>query len=251
VSSFKYPVSIGPTWLQSIALKEIPGSSTLSVVGKSTGDGDIGVRGNIRTGGAIWLPLSSPERMSIVSTDAGDTVLGVGARTLKVSGLDSDYEEIEELVDLDGLTPVLTTQSFLRINDLLVLDWGSGVGKHNLGQISATAELSLTNQGIVDSEYNRANLGSYTVPVNKSVLFFAFTASMGKGDEVEVAYEISPFGLEGFFQGGGISAYESLGSLSGLVETIEAKTDIRFAMVPFTQNPSVSITLYGIERTTK
>ena len=54
------------------------------------------------------------------------SVLKVGARTVKLFGLDADYNEIDEVITLNGQTSVNTTQEFLRINRMIILSAGSG-----------------------------------------------------------------------------------------------------------------------------
>lgn len=71
-------------------------------------------------GGSYVFP-SSAVVMSAVSTSASDTM------PVLIAGLDADYNEITETVTLSGTTPVVTTQSFLRINSAVILS-GSNVG---------------------------------------------------------------------------------------------------------------------------
>lgn len=72
----------------------------------------------------ISFPLGATT-MQVASTSANDTSAGIGARTLRVRGLDENYRRQDETITLNGLTPVSTTSQFIRINDLFVLTAGS------------------------------------------------------------------------------------------------------------------------------
>jgi hypothetical protein len=106
--------------------------------------------------------LSSAERLSIVSTSANDAVGGTGASYILVDGVDNDYGILSEAVILTGTTPVLTTNSFLRVNRIRVV--ASGSTKANVGVITATAQSAATVQGYVAAAYGISQQSFFTVP---------------------------------------------------------------------------------------
>ena len=61
-------------------------------------------------------------QMSLVSTSASDTAV-----TVLILGLDADYNPISEVKTLTGTTPITTTNSYFRINDV-VCTAGNAVG---------------------------------------------------------------------------------------------------------------------------
>ena len=61
-------------------------------------------------------------QMSLVSTSASDTAV-----TVLILGLDADYNPISEVKTLTGTTPITTTNSYFRINDI-VCTAGNAVG---------------------------------------------------------------------------------------------------------------------------
>jgi hypothetical protein len=71
--------------------------------------------------GGQYVHPSAAVQMSCVSTSASDTM------TIVISGLNADYETIAEIVQINGTTPVTTTNSFYRINTATILS-GSNVG---------------------------------------------------------------------------------------------------------------------------
>ena len=61
---------------------------------------------------------------SVISTSALDTVDGIGCRKLIVFGLDQNFNEVTELVEMNGLTPVPTDTTWIRIFRTIVIDLG-------------------------------------------------------------------------------------------------------------------------------
>ena len=105
-------------------------------------------------GGNYVFPTSAVA-MSVVSSSASDTM------QVLISGLDSDYKAVTEIVTLTGTTPVVGTQAFLRINSAVILQ-GSNVGG-----------ISITNGG-TKYAFIEAGLGAtqsciYTVPAGHSL----------------------------------------------------------------------------------
>ena len=76
--------------------------------------------------GGLYSYLSAASVLKVSSSSANDTSAGTGARTVELFGLDGDYNEINEVVTLNGQTAVNSTQSYLRINRMIVRSAGSG-----------------------------------------------------------------------------------------------------------------------------
>jgi hypothetical protein len=87
-------------------------------------------------GGVMVWPAAAAT-ISIVSTDAADDAVGgTGLKDCEVRGLDANWNEIREVVQLDGLTPVVTANLFLRVNS--VEGGNVGTGGVNAGTITGT-----------------------------------------------------------------------------------------------------------------
>lgn len=69
---------------------------------------------------------ATASQLQVSSSDANDTSAGTGARTVTISGLDSNYEQQSEVVTLAGQTPVVTSGTYVRCNRLMVETAGSG-----------------------------------------------------------------------------------------------------------------------------
>jgi hypothetical protein len=89
--------------------------------------GDLGTTEQvISLGGQVNIPyLTSAVVVSISSTSVNDTLLGSGARTVRVSGVDEVFNEIEEIVTLAGQSAALTVLPFWRVYRLQVLTAGA------------------------------------------------------------------------------------------------------------------------------
>lgn len=119
--------------------------------------------------------LTTARTMSLVSTSASDTAAGTGTRAVLVVGLDGNYNSIQELVFLNGTTPVVTQQSFLRLHQLLTAVAGSG--GTNVGLITATATTDGTVQANILAGISGSRMGHFTVPAGYTALFIDGNAS--------------------------------------------------------------------------
>lgn len=107
---------------------------------------------------------SSAIAMEIVSDstdDDGDPV-GIGARTLQVYGLDANWDIQNEIITLDGNTPVAVPGTWIRINTMQVMTVGAnGV---SVGTIKLTAVVGGTEYIRIEAGGNVALQCHYTVP---------------------------------------------------------------------------------------
>jgi hypothetical protein len=106
-------------------------------------------------------------QMKVSSTSANDTAAGTGARTIVIQGLNKDFDEISETVTLNGLTEVLTSNLFFRVNYAYVDSAGSGnsaAGDIYIGTGTVTAGVPATVYNIIKYDFNNTVTGHYTVP---------------------------------------------------------------------------------------
>lgn len=112
------------------------------------------------------------------ATMAGGRADGTGARQVKIKGVDANYAEIEETVSLNGTTNVLTSNSFLRINSMEVIEAGSG--GVNAGAITATATTAGTVTAKINTGENSAQQAVYTVPASRAGYVLAMSLAQLK-----------------------------------------------------------------------
>jgi hypothetical protein len=110
---------------EQVARGNIPGASPYGSYGQRTASAGENNR-VIWPNGAFSLPAAAGVQMSIVSTSADDDLTGIGARTLELHYLDDNLDQQTELINTDGLTPVLTIATNIRfINDFHVHVYGT------------------------------------------------------------------------------------------------------------------------------
>ncbi len=141
----------------------------VNVFGKATNvdtdvNTDIWDRANPDDDQAIWIAPVSAASHSIVSDDAADGSGGSGARQVTIKGLDSDFNPISEEITLDGVTPVLTTKQFRRINNMKCDKFGSG--NTNAGEITATAQAINTVTAQVCAGLGQSLMAIFCIPEN-------------------------------------------------------------------------------------
>jgi len=74
--------------------------------------------------------------IELVSTSANDDVGGTGCNSVVLYGLDANWNEIIEVISLDGLTPVTSSNTFIGLNRIAMFLCGSG--QVNDGTVNAT-----------------------------------------------------------------------------------------------------------------
>ena len=175
------------TNLMNVRTGRIPGNSV--VLMRSYRD-NINNAGFFTNSGAIpvnSLDITIPTAtttLTLASSNANDTLAGTGARVVLIKGLDSNYDEIQETVNMNGTTiTTATSKSFLRINSMSVVTAGSGgVNVGNIfcsdnnevytGGTDGTGTPTLLVHSSIQIGWNVANNGMFTVP---------------RGTEIEIA----------------------------------------------------------------
>lgn len=96
--------------------------------------------------------------MTLSSSSTSDTT-----QSVLISGLDANYEEISEVLTLNGQNAVTSTKSFFRVNDMLVLT-DSPVGNIYFGTGTVTTGVPANVYGFISAGDNQQLGGWYTVP---------------------------------------------------------------------------------------
>ena len=100
-----------------------------------------------------------------VTSDAADD-----GKTMKIFGLDANYEEIEELVTLNNATPPVTTLAFFRINNVVMIS------------ATNTANVTIENGGVtyarIDAGRSTNQASIYTVPAGCEFYLYRIDAFM-------------------------------------------------------------------------
>jgi hypothetical protein len=138
--------------------------------------------------------------LKVSSSSASDAAASTGARTVLIEGLNAAYEAVSETVSLNGQTAVNTTNSYLRVNKMIVLTAGSGgtsVGNiyAGTGDVTDGVPAVVVNQtGILANE---TESGFYSVPAGHTAFINMWTMSSGNTTPDEwtrFTLRIRPFG---------------------------------------------------------
>ena len=116
--------------------------------------------------GNLSFPAAALQ-MTVSSADADDTSAGTGARTVLITGLDANYAVISETVTMNGQTAVTTTNSFLRINSMLVTTAGTSLANEGIiyiGTGTVTSGVPATIYNVISAGFNNATSSQYTIP---------------------------------------------------------------------------------------
>lgn len=181
--------------------------------------------------------------MTVSSSSTLDTT-----QSVLIQGLNASYAEIQEVVAINGQTPVNTTLSYKRINRLQVVS-GNLVGDVSVGVGTVTAGVPATTYGFIADGDGLSQSTVYTIPagwtlyVTQNVIAVGGLASTASST---VDFRLNNFAgssyLLGRFTQGNASTVMTLSPPVGLPERSDIYAN---ATVP-TGNGTVSIALSGI-----
>jgi len=162
-----------PAFFLEVAKGNVPGHSLVHKFGRNNRI-DIANAEDIANIGGTYNFLTTASTIDVVSTNVNDTSVGSGARTVTISGLDANYDELVETVPMNGTTIVTTTGSFLRINTMSVITAGtSGENEGDITAIDGSFTIAKIDAGI-----NRTQMAVYTIPNGKTGYLYDFSGSI-------------------------------------------------------------------------
>lgn len=129
-------------------------------------------------GGAYTFP-STAGIITVTSTSTQDDSGGTGALTVRLQGLDANYNEVEEDFTLNGTVGVAGTVEFLRTHRAFVLTGNND--NNNVGDINFTHSVGVTCQ--IAAGMGQSQVTFYTIPAGKSGYLRSFAATMNKNQE--------------------------------------------------------------------
>ena len=165
----------------SVAKGDFTGYSNVSKFGINSTVGSGGFE-SIWEGSSAYPWPTDLQTLSVVSASANDASGGTGARTVEIQGLDSSWNLLTETITMNGLTPVVTTGSFLRVFRARVVTAGSL--KSNAAQIT----MSSGGTTLAYITYDTIGMGQtlmavYTIPNGKTGYIINLNVSSSKDSE--------------------------------------------------------------------
>lgn len=230
-----------------VSLNQIDGWTSKRLFGMND-DIDVGTEAIWPFGGAYAFP-DAAETLSVVSSSANDNATGSGVGVVRVVGLDENYESIFENVVLNGVTPVTTTNTFLRVNEAICLTPGSAsTTDENAGNITVTNTTSAQTLAYIEAGEGRSHQLIYTVPADKYMLafktIFVVGVETGTTKAVKLQLYVRPLGLSWLTQ---VDTYsvggQYIGEGSGTI--VGPKTDAYAQAIVAANNIPVSAAVHG------
>jgi len=240
--------SEAPEFKVAVALGKVPGWQRYRRFGDNDTVNGSGTTEEMWPPGTVRVIPTSAAVAVVSSTSTADNGVtpSTGALTVNLEGLNANYEEVSEVVTLNGLTTVNSTQTFLRLHRANIVQVGSG--GVNAGAITATVNGNA--QVYIDAENGQSSQLTYTVPGNKYWVLDAISLGCGRmttGDldmRMQIRLYNSTLGAyEGWrtvgdfylYNGGNYRADNTVG------QVLPPKTDVRCVL-----NSSAATQAFGI-----
>lgn len=234
------------SWPYEVATGGIADMASAAVFGTNPAVPSTGFVDVWDAGGVLVYPTTG-ESWEVVSDSIQDSATGTGAATVLVQCLTDDYAEAEEILALDGVTPVaMSTSSAFRFRRALVLTAGSGasVPKANAGTITfRVAGGGATRAQILPGNNNTLD-SHYTVPAGKVASLVLVYTNINKNEDAEIKLLSTLGDGEIFSQRFAISVYQD--SVVGpipLPAPFIAKSDIKVQAKSSNTSAKVSVAL--------
>lgn len=126
--------------------------------------------------GGVYPFITTAGVVSASSSDSNDTSLGTGARKIHISGLDSNYKEIEETIILDNTKSVMSTLTFFRVHRAYVSE--AGTSEINAGDIDMTVGGTVIAR--IPAGLGQTQMAIYTIPANKTAYLCSWSGALVK-----------------------------------------------------------------------
>lgn len=132
---------------------------------------------DIHPGGGDINWQTAATTVEVLSSDAADTSAGLGVRSVEIHGLSATGVDQDEVITMNGVTPVSSSLTYTRINKMHSETCGTYGGSHQgditCRVVSAGATLSIMkgSEGAVDTSVQygsgEAGNGYWSVPLGK------------------------------------------------------------------------------------
>lgn len=122
--------------------------------------------------------------VSVVSSSTSDTGVDI-----TIEGLDSNWSMISETIRVNGTTPVITSNSFIRV--LTTINTGSNTA---IGNITFTQNGNGNVVAYIIDGVGRGMKAAYSIPAGYTGYLYKGDASVGKGGDAEVKMKVRYFG---------------------------------------------------------
>lgn len=141
-------------------------------------------------GGTAYPFQTSAVALELLSSSANDTAAGTGARTVRITGLDINYNTVTEVVSMNGTSVVPTVNSYFRVNFFDLVTAGSG--GTNAGDITLRVASAGATQQIMKASYGFSKTCIFTVPAGFTYTVTDFVMQVGgNGANTNITYGVT------------------------------------------------------------
>jgi len=193
----------------------------------------------IAAGGVYGLP-SVADTVTVISDDVvNDNPTGAGARTVKLFGLDVNYDSIDEIVELGGTS----TKEFIRVFRAFVETAGNlnPTGGANVGTITISQTVG-DDMILINPNDGQSLCACFTIPAGYTALMWAADTTVGSGKESTNRLKSREFNSDQPFRTKGIrdNFENSVGVNFKIPSKYPEKTDVVFTSISTAAGTSVS-----------
>jgi len=187
-------------------------------------------------GNTNYIFPDTADTITVTSDDPNDAPGGTGARSVRIFGLDANWEMQDEIINL-GET---TTNTYIRLFRMRVVESGTNDFPfvaadiaNNIGTITATHNGTASPIAIIQPRQGQTLMAIYTIPEGYTALMWAADTNNGRNnDAVGFVYTKKNNGITNPWLCKGIRDMyrNSVGKAWRIPRVYEAKTDIVIAI---------------------
>jgi hypothetical protein len=122
-------------------------------------------------GMGLYPWITGAVALEVIAGDAADTFTGTGAKLINVAGLDINFNEVSQTVQLNGTAAVTLPIHLHRINSVRVV--GAGSGKTNASEIRVQDVGGGTVRAVVLAGTGTTRQSVFTVPAGWTLQIFS------------------------------------------------------------------------------
>lgn len=199
------------------------------------------------TEGGLYSYLSSATILKVSSSSTADDEGSTGAETVEIYGLDANYNEISEVVTLNGQTAVNTTKEYLRINRMIVRSAGSGgqnAGVIYAGTGTVTSGVPANKYAAIAIGDNQTLMALWTVPADYTAYVYQTDITLATTQNNKYAtvhFVARPFGEVFQVKDKFVKAESSTHQEYRIPLKFEEKTDLEFRAIGDSAGADIAI----------
>jgi hypothetical protein len=134
----------------------------------------------------LYAYMTVAQQLKVSSSSVADSAAGTGIRTLRIYGLDANYDEITEDIPMQGTTVVSTTLSYIRVFRAYGITCGTN--ETNVGKITIYNNAGNVEQAVINIGDGQTLMTLWTVPRGKKAYIVqgTFSSDSNRGARVSL-----------------------------------------------------------------